>query len=77
MSTKSAKEFLERLKQDKALREKLHAVKDREERLSIARDMGFDFTHEEWKEMSSDELTPEDLNLVAGGGCGDDGMACP
>ncbi len=77
MSTKSAKEFLEKLKKDKVLREKLVAVKDKEERLSIARDLGHDFTHEEWKAMSSDELTPEDLSLVAGGSCGDNGMACP
>ncbi len=77
MSTKSAKEFMEKLKKDKALREKLSEVRDKEERLSIARDLGFDFTDEEWKEMSSDELTPEDLSLVAGGSCGDNGMACP
>lgn len=70
MSIESAKLFVETVKTDKALSERLAQAASNEERAQIVKDAGFSFTQEELAEAKG-ELTPEELDKVAGG-CWDD-----
>ena len=80
MSLENAKAFLAKAKEDKELQAKLNALpKDdfnaaMEKGLAIAKEAGFDFTADEWKQALKDvygELSEEDLKNVAGGAyCG-------
>ena len=80
MSLESAKLFIEKMKTDSEFREKVVALKSREERKSFIEKEGYDFTKEEFEQAkkeyinnakSESELSEEDLENVAGGygGC--------
>ena len=68
MSIESATSFIEKMKTDEGFSKQVLDCKDAEERNTVVKAAGFDFTVEEIKEISSN-LSDEDLNLVAGGGC--------
>ena len=76
MSLESAKLFIEKMKTDSEFREKVVALKTKEERKSFVKNEGFDFTKEEFEQVkkeyinkakSEGELSDEDLEKVAGG----------
>ncbi len=66
MSIESAKAFLERIKNDEELRNKLKAVESKEERTKVAKAEGLDCTEDEWKEVSA-ELSEQELDHILGG----------
>ncbi len=66
MSIESAKAFVEKLKIDEEWRKKLDAVETNEERFAMAKAAGFDFTEDEFRNVTS-ELDDEELSSVAGG----------
>ena len=63
MSLEQLKAFLTKVKGDSSLQEKLKAAKSPEEVVAIAKDHGHDFTDDKLNDLS-----PEDLEGVAGGG---------
>ncbi|RJR43259.1 MAG: Nif11-like leader peptide family natural product precursor [Deltaproteobacteria bacterium] len=76
MSVQSAKDFLQRIETDQALREQVEAAADPEVRRQIIHQAGFDFTMDEFTQAVNErvqaagrELTPEELQQVAGGWC--------
>jgi len=66
MSIESANAFIERMKTDEEFAKKIMAETTAESRMELARGEGFDFTAEEMRQ-SSDDLTDEELDAVAGG----------
>ncbi len=66
MSLKSAKEFIDRMKNDPEFAKNVTACKDSETRRQLVASAGFDFTIEEMDLMSSG-LSKEELTSVAGG----------
>jgi predicted ribosomally synthesized peptide with nif11-like leader len=75
MSVESARDFLLRVETDKALKDRLEAVPDLKSRWRIIQANGGDFSMEEFKQAveemkaaSGQELTPEELRDIAGGG---------
>jgi predicted ribosomally synthesized peptide with nif11-like leader len=69
MSAQSAKDFLKRIETDQ-----LEAAADLEARRQIIKEAGFDFTVDEFKQAVAElaaaagkELTPEELQEIAGG----------
>jgi len=78
----SAQDFLEKIDTDQTLKEQLEAATGLETRLQIIRGAGFDFTLDEFKhavegmaKAAGQELTPEELQQVAGG-AGPVGWGC-
>jgi len=69
MSVDSAKEFLERVRNDEDFRKSVGEIVTAEERMEFVKGAGFDFTKEEIKSIQ-DELSDDDLDRVAGGWCG-------
>ena len=67
MSKENAVKFVERLKGDEDFRNAYSVLKE-EERTKYVAENGFDFTEEEFKEVTA-ELSVEELEKVAGG-CG-------
>jgi predicted ribosomally synthesized peptide with nif11-like leader len=74
MSLQSARDFLERIDSDHALRERLEAAPNLESRWKIIQAAGIDFTREEFEQVveemmaqSSQDLTSEDLDEISGG----------
>ncbi|RJR43256.1 MAG: Nif11-like leader peptide family natural product precursor [Deltaproteobacteria bacterium] len=74
MSVQSAKDFLKRIGADQAFKDRVAAAPDHEARQQIVKAAGFDFTLDEYKQMvdelaaaTGQELTPEELQGVAGG----------
>ncbi|MDD2901316.1 MAG: Nif11-like leader peptide family natural product precursor [Syntrophales bacterium] len=74
MSIQSAKDFLQKIETDQALKDQLAAAPDHEARQQIVRAAGFDFTVDEFKQAADElakvagqELTAEDLHEIAGG----------
>jgi len=70
MSLESAKEFLEKIKIDSDLRQKVQKIQNKEARFGYIRSLGYDFTPDELKSLCDDmpdELSDEDLEAVAGG----------
>ena len=69
MSEEQLKAFLEKVKSDTILQEKLKSAADADAALAIARAAGFAITAEEIQSMQSAtmELSDEDLEGVAGG----------
>ncbi|HXH98066.1 MAG TPA: Nif11-like leader peptide family RiPP precursor [Gaiellaceae bacterium] len=63
--------FAERMKGDEALQKRLADAPDREARLAIVREEGFDLTHDDAaavkRVLNIEELSDEDLDRVAGG----------
>jgi predicted ribosomally synthesized peptide with nif11-like leader len=70
MSEEQLKAFLEKVKTDTSLQEKLKAADSPEAALEIAQEAGFSITSEELKISESVELSDEELEVgvVAGGG---------
>ena len=69
MSEEQLKAFLDKVKSDTILQEKLKSAADADAALAIARAAGFAITAEEIQSMQSAtmELSDEDLEGVAGG----------
>ena len=72
MSEEQLKSFLEKVKSDTSLQEKLKGAADADEALAIAKEVGFAITAEDIQSMqSSTDLSDDELEAVAGGvGCG-------
>ena len=70
MSEEQGKDFLEKVKGDTSLQEKLKAATSPEAALEIAKDAGFAITAEDIQSMQSGtvQLSAEELEGVAGGG---------
>jgi predicted ribosomally synthesized peptide with nif11-like leader len=68
MSIENARQFLERMKTDEDFKKKVSRASS-QEREKIIAEAGFDFIEEELEQVSG-ELTPDDLEQVAGGGGG-------
>ena len=68
MSEEQLKAFLEKLKADTSLQEKLKAAADSDAVLAIAKDAGFSISTEDLKNAQF-EISEEELDGVAGGMC--------
>ena len=77
MSEEQLKAFLEKVKSDTELQEKLKAAGSNEAALQIAKDAGFSITAEDIQSMQSapGEVSDEELEGAAGGHPGS--MDCP
>ncbi len=71
MSEEQLKAFLEKVKADTSLQEKLKAAADADAVVEIAKDAGFSITAEDIQSMQSAtvELSDEELEGAAGGTC--------
>ena len=69
MSEEQLKAFLEKVKTDISLQEKLNAAGSNEAAIEIAKDAGFAITSEDIQSMPVKELSDEELETAAGGGC--------
>ena len=71
MSEEQLKSFLEKVKTDASLQEKLKAAADADTFAAIAKEAGFAITAEDIQSMQSatTELSDDDLERVAGGIC--------
>ncbi len=67
MSIESAKKFIETVKADKGLYDRVYQASSQDEGLQIAREAGYTFTLDEWVSAKG-ELTDDELEHVAGGG---------
>ena len=67
MSEEQLKSFLEKVKADTTLQEKLKAAADADAALAIAKEAGFAITAEDIQSMQSRELSEEELEGVAAG----------
>ena len=77
MSEDQLKSFLEKVKADTSLQEKLKAAADAEAALTIAKEAGFAITAEDIQSMQSRvELSEDEVEDVAGGGTGAWTMCC-
>ena len=68
MSEEQLKAFLEKVKADTSLQEKLKAAADSHAVLAIAKEAGFSISVDDWKNAQVTELSDEELEGVAGGG---------
>ena len=69
MSEQQLKSFLEKVKTDTSLQEKLKGAADADAALAIAKEAGFAITTEDIQSMqSSTDLSDDELEGVAGGG---------
>jgi predicted ribosomally synthesized peptide with nif11-like leader len=66
MSIESAKAFLEKIQTDEEFKNKIGAMKSKEERIEFIKGEGFEFTEEEFNQVRK-ELSPEALDEAAGG----------
>ncbi len=70
MSEEQLKSFLEKVKTDTGLQEKLKGAADDDAALAIAKEAGFAISAEDIQSMqSSKDLSDEELEGVAGGVC--------
>ena len=67
MSADQLKAFLEKLKADTSLQEKLKAASDADAASAIAKEAGFSISADEFTKAQSTELSDEELEGVAGG----------
>ena len=68
MSEEQLKAFLEKIKTDASLQEKLKAASDANAASTIAKEAGFSISADEFTKAQSTELSDEELEGVAGGG---------
>ena len=68
MSDEQLKAFLEKVKGNNSLREKLKTVSDSDVVLAIAKEDGFSISADDLKNAQS-EISEEELEGVAGGNC--------
>ena len=69
MSEEQLKAFLEKLKDDSSLQEKLKAASDADAVVAIAKEAGFSISADDLKNAQVTELSDEELEGVAGGYC--------
>ena len=75
MSEEQLKAFLEKVKADTSLQEKLKAAADSDAVLAIAKEAGFAITAEDIQSIqSATDLSDEELEGVAGGGLYDNAV---
>ena len=67
MSEEQLKAFLEKVKSDSSLQEKLKAASDADAVVAIAKEAGFNFTADDLTKVQS-KLSDQELESVAGGG---------
>ena len=67
MSEEQLKAFLEKVKGDTSLQEKLKAAADSDAVLAIAKEAGFSITAEDIQSMQSVEVSDKELEAAAGG----------
>ena len=67
MSEEQLKAFLEKVKGDTSLQEKLKAAGDADAVVVIAKEAGFSISADDLKQAQSKELSEEELEGVAGG----------
>jgi len=67
MSEEQLKTFLEKVKTDASLQEKLKGAADTDAALAIAKEAGFAITAKDIQSMQSRELSEEELEGVAAG----------
>ena len=67
MSEEQLKAFLEKLKADTSLQEKLNGAADADTVVEIVKEAGFAITAEDIQSMQSVELSDEELEGAAGG----------
>ena len=73
MSEEQLRAFLEAVKADAGLQEKLKGAADLDAAMAVAKEAGFDVSKADWlkyQENQTLELSDEELEGVAGGGCG-------
>ena len=74
MSEEQLKAFLEKVKGDTSLEEKLKTAADADAVVAIAKDVGFTISADDLKNAQSIEISDEELENAAGGyrrgGCG-------
>ena len=68
MSLEQLKAFLEKVKGDTGLQEKLIAATNYDAVLAIAKEAGFSISADDLKNAQSEELSDKELESVAGGG---------
>jgi predicted ribosomally synthesized peptide with nif11-like leader len=69
MSEEQLRAFLEAVKSDATLQEKLKGVSDPDQLVALAKQMGFEVSALELSKLNEDkELSDEELETVAGGG---------
>ena len=68
MSEEQLKAFLEKVKADTSLQERLKAAADADAVVSVAKEAGFMISAEELKNAQA-EVSDEELEGAAGGGC--------
>lgn len=66
MSIESAKAFIDRMKTDDEFNKRVSTAKDKEARMALVKEQGFDFDAEDIQEVSA-ELNEHDLDQIAGG----------
>ncbi len=67
MSEEQLKAFLEKVKADTSLQEKLKAAASPEAAMDIAKEAGFSITSEDIQSMQSESVNDEELEGAAGG----------
>ena len=67
MSEEQLKAFIEKVKADTRLKEKLEAAADSGAVLAIAKEAGFSISADDWKNAQS-QILDKDLEVAAGGG---------
>ena len=68
MSEEQLKAFLEKVKGDTSLQEKLKSAGSNEAALEIAKEAGFSITEEDIQSMQSVEVSDDELEGATGGG---------
>ena len=77
MSEEQLKAFMEAVKADATLQEKLNAAGDADAVVAIDKEMGFVISAEELQRaQAGQEISEEELEGVAGGGGGQDSCHC-
>ena len=71
MSEEQLKAFLEKVKADTSLQEKLKAAASPEAAIEITKDAGFSIIAEDIQSMQSESVNDEELEGAAGGGFDD------
>ena len=74
MSEEQLKVFLEKVKADTSLQEKLKAATDNDAVTAIAKEAGFSISADDLQKAQSTKLSDEELEDVAGGTCTMEGM---
>ena len=67
MSEEQLKAFLEKVKADTSLQEKLKAASDADAVVSIAKESGFSISADDLKNAQSREISEKELEAIAGG----------